>query len=110
MTVVQPTPPEASTSPVELSTPRAPTTSVCAIPITEPNVPKGDLSLVSLNLNHTILPLTVGSTQFSLKYYVSLSTEDKMIFGKYIHFGTLLVRNPNKFHVSSILAIYKSAN
>lgn len=107
-TVVQPTPPQASTSPVELSAPQAPTTSVCAIPVTEPTVPKGNLTFVSLNSNHTILPLTVGSTQFSLKYYVGPSTRDKMISGKYINFGTLLIRNSSKFHVSSILAICAS--
>lgn len=103
-TVVQPTPPQASTSPVELSVPQSPTTSVCAIPVTEPNVQKGNLTLVSLNSNHTILTLIVGSSQFPLKYNVGTSTRDKMISGKYINFGTLLVRNPNKFHVSSIPA------
>lgn len=108
-TVVQPTPPQVSTSPVELSAPQSPTTSVCAIPVvTEPTMPKGNLTLVSLNSNHTILTLTVGSSQFPLKYYVGPSTRDKMISGKYINFGTLLVRNPNKFNVSSILAIYAS--
>lgn len=78
-TVVQPTSPQVSTSPVELSAPQSPTTSVCAIPVTEPTVPKGNLTLVSLNSNHTILTLTVGSSQFPLKYYVGPSTRDKMI-------------------------------
>lgn len=48
-TVVQPTPPQASTSPVELSAPQSPTTSVSAIQVTEPTVPEGNLTLVSLN-------------------------------------------------------------
>lgn len=107
-TVVQPTPPHASTSSVELSAPQSPTTSVCAIPVTEPTVPKCNLTLVSLNSNHTILILTMGSLQFQLKYYVGPSTRDKMISDKYGNFGTLLVRNPNKFHVFSILPIYAS--
>lgn len=107
-TVVQPTSPQASTSLVELSAPRSPTTSVCAIPVTEQTVPKGNLTLVSLNSNGIILTLSVGSSQFPLKYYVGPSTKDKMISGKYIKCGTLLVRNPNKFQVSSILAIYAS--
>lgn len=100
--------PQVSTSTVELSAPQSPTTSVCAIPVTEPTLPKGNLTLVSLNSNHTILTLTVGSSQFPLKYYVGPSTRDKMISGKYINFGTLLIRNTNKFYISSILAIYAS--
>lgn len=48
-TVVQPTPPQAFTSPVELSAPQSPTTSVSAMQVTEPTVPKGNLTLVSLN-------------------------------------------------------------
>lgn len=60
-TVVQPTPPQVSTSPVELSAPQSPTTSVCAIPVTEPTVPKGNFTLVSLNSNHTCGVFTVSA-------------------------------------------------
>lgn len=83
--IVQPTHPHTFTSPVELSAPQAPTTSVCSMPVTEPTVPTGNLTLVPLNTNHTILPLPVGSTQFSLGYYVDPSTRDKIISGKYIN-------------------------
>lgn len=103
--VVQAATPQALSSPVEQSAPQAPTTSVCTIPVTEPPVPTGNLTLVPLDSNHTILPLPVGSTQFSLGYYVDPSTRDKIISGKYINLGTLLVRDPNQSHVSSTLAI-----
>lgn len=102
--VVQAATPQALSSPVEQSAPQAPTTSVCTIPVTEPPVPTGNLTLVPLD-SHTILPLSVGSTQFSLGYYVDPSTRDKIISGKYINLGTLLVRDPNKSHLSSTLAI-----
>uniref|UniRef100_A0A8W8HZ60 Uncharacterized protein n=1 Tax=Magallana gigas TaxID=29159 RepID=A0A8W8HZ60_MAGGI len=79
--VVQAATPQARSSPVEQSAPQAPTTSVCTIPVTEPPVPTGNLTLVPLDSNHTILPLPVGSTQFSLGYYVDPSTRDKIISG-----------------------------
>uniref|UniRef100_A0A8W8HS92 C3H1-type domain-containing protein n=1 Tax=Magallana gigas TaxID=29159 RepID=A0A8W8HS92_MAGGI len=80
-TVVQAATPLALTSPVEQSEPQAPTTSVCTVLVTEPTVPTGNLPLVPLDSNHTILPLPVGSTHFSLGYYVDPSTRDKIISG-----------------------------
>lgn len=62
--IVQPIPRQAFTSPVGQSAPLAPTTSVCTIPVTEPTVSTGNLTLVPLDSNHTILPLSVGLQNF----------------------------------------------
>uniref|UniRef100_A0A8W8M4Z2 Tyr recombinase domain-containing protein n=1 Tax=Magallana gigas TaxID=29159 RepID=A0A8W8M4Z2_MAGGI len=100
--VVQAATPQALSSPVEQSAPQAPTTSVCTIPFTEPPVPTGKLTLVPLDSNHTILPLPVGSTQFSLGYYVDPSTRDNIISGPlFCHYsGQPLTR----YQFSSVLA------
>nr|XP_034307881.1 uncharacterized protein LOC117683135 [Crassostrea gigas] len=100
--VVQAATPQARSSPVEQSAPQAPTTSVCTIPVTEPPVPTANLTLVPLDSNHTILPLPVGSTQFSLGYYVDPSTRDKIISGPlFCHYsGQPLTR----YQFSSVLA------
>ena len=52
-----------------------------------------------------IMPMSIGSTQFSLGYYVDSNTRDKIIAGKFINLGSLLVRDPNPTQNLSTLSI-----
>uniref|UniRef100_A0A8W8JXC5 CUB domain-containing protein n=1 Tax=Magallana gigas TaxID=29159 RepID=A0A8W8JXC5_MAGGI len=70
-TVVQPTPPQASTSPVELSAPQSPTTSVSAMQVTEPTVPKAQMTTHKLN---TLLSTTDNSRKASTLKPTELTT------------------------------------
>ncbi|XP_062567406.1 uncharacterized protein LOC134278511 [Saccostrea cucullata] len=63
------------------------------------------LNLSCINSFEAPIPRAIGSTQFSLGYYVEASIRQKIISGKFVNLATLLVRDPNKTQVSSTLAI-----
>ena len=77
-----------------------------------PSVPPADnavspsqgISMHSVSLLQTppSLPIIANCTQLLLDYHVDKATRQKIVSGKYVHLGALLVRDPTKSQASTL--------